>query len=123
MVDRMEDWEFDFEWLRTRHFVKDAMGQEAIPDLQAIMLLIGIQEARKIQETYTKEEKQDLMHVAVCHLLSEEGYFEFTGYDQDNWPHFNQARVIPVEGEKAQERMLKECVIKYFKVQVQQNAQ
>ena len=118
----MEDWEIDFEWLQTRHYVKDALGQEAIPDLQAIMLLIGIQEARKVQEEYTKEEKQDLMHVAACHLLSEEGYFEFKGYDHDEWPHFTQVRTIPVEGEKAQEKLLKQCVIKYFKEQAHSHA-
>lgn len=118
----MDDWQFDFEWLQTRHYIKDAMDRDDLPDLRAIMLLIGIQEARKIQESYTKEEKQDLMHVAVCHLLSQDGYFEFTGYDDEHWPHFKQARVIPVEGEKAQEKLLKECVIKYFKEEVSKYA-
>ena len=118
----MVEWQLDFEWLQTRHYVKDTMSRDALPDLQAILLLIGIQEARKIQEAYTKEEKQDLMHVAACHLLSQDGYFEFTGYDHDNWPHFNQIRVIPVEGEKAQENLLKECVINYFKEQVKSYA-
>ena len=111
----MEEWETDFEWLKTRHYVKDALGRSELPDLRSILLLIGIQEAHKVQETYTKEEKQDLMHVATCHLLTEEGYFEFVGKDADNWPHFTQVRTIPVEGEKAQERLLKHCVIKYFK--------
>lgn len=111
----MEDWQLDFEWLETRHYVKDAMGRDALPDLQAILLLIGIQEANKVQSSYTKEEKENLMHVATCHLLTEEGYFEFTGYDDDHWPHFNQTRVIPVEGEVAQQRLLKQCTVKYFK--------
>ena len=111
----MEEWETDFEWLKTRHYVKDALGRSELPDLRSILLLIGIQEAHKVQETYTKEKKQDLMHVATCHLLTEEGYFEFVGKDADNWPHFTQVRTIPVEGEKAQERLLKHCVIKYFK--------
>ncbi len=110
----MEDWQLEFQWLKARHYVKDIMHREELPDLQIILFLIGIQEANKIQESYTKEEKQDLMHVATCQLLSEEGYFEFVGLDDDNWPHYNQVRMIPVEGEKAQERLLKHCVIKYF---------
>ena len=111
----MEVWELDFEWLQTRHYVKAAMNRSELPDLRAILLLIGIQEANKIQEEYTKEEKQDLMHVATCHLLTEEGYFEFVGKDDENWPHFTQIRMIPVEGEKAQEKLLKQGIIKYFK--------
>ena len=110
----MEDWQLDFEWLRVRHFVQGQMNQPGLPDLQIILLLIGIQEANIIKEDYTKEEKQDLMHVATCHLLAEEGYFEFVGYDDQTWPHFKQIRMIPVEGEKAQERLLKESIIKYF---------
>lgn len=110
----MEDWEIDFEWLKVRHTVKDAMGQDELPDLQLILLLIGIQEANVLKSSYTKEEKQDLMHVGTCHLLSMDGYFEHVGYDDEKWPHFRQVRVVPAEGEKAQQRLLKECIIQYF---------
>lgn len=110
----MEDWQLDFDWLRIRHLVKDAMGQDGLPDLQIILLLIGIQEAKVIRTSFTKEEKWDLMHVATCHLLSTEGYFDYVGKDDEGWPHFKQVRTVPAEGEKAQERLLKECVINYF---------
>ena len=117
----MEDWQLDFEWLQVRHFVKDAMNQEELPDLQIILLLIGVQEANVLKESYTKEEKQDLMHVATCHLLSTEGYYEFQGLDDEGWPHFNQVRIIPVDGVKAQERLLKERIIEYFKSKSEEN--
>ena len=110
----MEDWQIDFEWLRVRHHVQDSMNQQDLPDLQIILLLIGIQEANVIKVSYTKEEKQDLMHVATCHLLSMQGYFEQLGKDDEGWPHYRQVRIVPVEGEKAQERLLKECIIDYF---------
>lgn len=110
----MEDWQIDFEWLRVRHIVKDSMGQDGLPDLQIILLLIGVQEANVLKTEYTKEEKQDLMHVATCHLLTLDGYFEYVGKDEDGWPHFKQMRVVPAEGEKAQERLLKQCIINYF---------
>lgn len=54
------------------------------------------------------------MHVAVCSLLSQEGYFEFTGNDHDGWPHFKQIRGIPIEGVDNQEFLLKQKVIHYF---------
>src|SRR5688572_6596501 len=84
----MEDWQVDFEWLRVRHWVKDRFKKGDLPDLNAVLFLIGMQEVGRTQQKYTKEEKQDLMHVAICHLLSEEGYFEFLGMDEDGWPHW-----------------------------------
>ncbi len=110
----MEEWKLDFEWLQVRHLIKDRFDRGALPDLNSILYLIGIQEANLSQCSFTKEEKQDLMHVATCHLLSSEGYFEYLGNDEDGWPHFNQIRVLPYEGVVAQEKFLKECVIKYF---------
>jgi len=97
----MEDWQLDFKWLEVRHLVKDALSQKALPDMEIILLLIGIQEANVLQPSYTKEEKQDLMHVATCHLLSQDGYFEWVGKDADGWPHFKQVKSVSTEGEKA----------------------
>ena len=64
---------------------------------------------------FTKEEKQDLMHIAVCRLLSYEGYYEFKGRDADGWPHWEQIRKVPARGRDEQEQILKEKVIQYFK--------
>lgn len=111
----MEDWELDFEWLKVRHAVKDLFQREALPDLNAILFLIGIQELGRPQEAYTKEEKQDLMHIAVCRLLEYEGYYEFEGRDADGWPHFRQLKKVPVRGVEEQERLLKEQAIRYFR--------
>ena len=110
----MEEWEFDFEWLKVRHFVKDSLKGEVLPDLNAVLFLIGIQELGQISSNYTKEEKQDLMHIAVCRLMSQDGIYEFAGLDSDGWPHWSQVKTIDRKGEKEQERYLKELSIKYF---------
>ena len=110
----MEDWEIDFYWLKVQHYVQNALDKDALPDLQAVLFLLGVQESGVVKETYTKEEKEDLMHVAVCSLLEREGYFEFTGNDQDGWPHFKQIRGMDVEGVNNQEILLKQKVIQYF---------
>ena len=65
------------------------------PDLETILFLIGVQEFGHIRSKFTKEQKQDLMHVAVCTLLSQSGYFEVTGHDTDGWPHFKQMKQMP----------------------------
>jgi len=110
----MEEWEFDFKWLRVRHLVKDHMDREQLPDLNAILFLIGIQELGRWKQNFTKEEKQDLMHIAVCRLLSMDGYYEFVGRDEDGWPHWKQLRSVAIEGVQSQEKLLKEKVIAYF---------
>ena len=111
----MEDWELDFEWLHVQHLVKDSMNKENLPDLNAILFLIGIQELGRVKDKFTKEEKQDLMHIAICTLLSEDGYYEFVGRDADGWPHFKSLVPVQTEGVKAQEQLLKRKVIDYFK--------
>ncbi|MBK9043076.1 MAG: hypothetical protein IPN97_07710 [Saprospiraceae bacterium] len=74
----MEAWELEFEYLRIRHFIKDKFGKTELPDLNTILLLIGIQELGKVSTTkFTKEEKTDLLHIATCRLLSQDGYYEF----------------------------------------------
>lgn len=110
----MEDWQLDFEWLRVRHIVKDTLKKDSLPDLNLVLLMIGIQELGFWKKNFTKEEKQDLMHIAVCHLLSYDGYYEFVGRDVDGWPHYRPIHTIEAKGEKAQERLLKINAIRYF---------
>ncbi len=110
----MEQWEKDFEWLRVQHIVKDAMGIEKMPDLQGILFLIGIQELGQIERSFSKEEKQDLIHIAVCRLLSYDGYYSFKGRDEDGWPHYDLLRPVQI-GRKEQDDLLKRKVIEYFK--------
>ena len=111
----MEDWELDFEWLRVQHLVRDTMKREVLPDLNTVLFLIGMQELGRWKKKFTKEEKQDLMHIAVCRLLEHDGYFEFVGRDEDGWPHYRQVVEMPAQGTFSQEKMLKENAVIYFK--------
>ena len=111
----MEQWKIDFEWLRIQHLVKDAMQRPMVPDFQTVLFLVGIQElGRMPDEQFTKEEKADLMHVAVCTLLEPEGYYTFVGRDQDGWPHWNEVKPFDTKGVDAQESILKVRLIEYF---------
>lgn len=110
----MEDWQFDFEWLQVRHKVKDVFGKDDLPDLDAVLFVIGIQELGRWQEQFTKEEKQDLMHIAVCRLLEYDGYYEFVGRDGDGWPHWKSLKPFTGTGVKEQEQLLKIKIIRYF---------
>src|SRR5215510_2123430 len=77
--------------LQTRWWTLEAKLVERFnkkPDIETILFLIGMQETGFIKEKITKEQKQDLMHVAVCTLFSQSGFYEFEGKDVDGWPHF-----------------------------------
>jgi hypothetical protein len=84
------------------------------PDLEAILFLIGIQELGDIRPSFSKEQKQDLMHVAVCSLLSPSGYYELEGVDADGWPHYRQLKALPELGLAEQENFMKDHVLLYF---------
>lgn len=100
-------------WRNVEALMLDRFGK--LPDLEGILYLIGINEVGvNPAGKFTKEQKQDLMHVAVCTLLSKEGYYEFTGRDGDGWPHFKPLKAPPEAGLLLQELLLKKCVINYF---------
>jgi len=83
------------------------------PDMEAILFLIGVQEL-DIRKKFTKEEKQDLMHIAVCSLFRQSGYYEAEGIDRDGWPHFRQLKALPVMGLVEQENFMKDHILLYF---------
>ena len=65
-------------------------------------------------KTLTKEQKQDLMHVAVCTVLSSSGFYEHEGWDEDGWPHFQPKKELPPMGLIEQENFMKDHVLLYF---------
>lgn len=87
------------------------------PDIEAILFLIGIQEVGDLQTKFTKEQKQDLMHVAVCSLLSPSGYYELEMVDEEGWPHYRQLKTLPVLGFIDQENFMKDHILLYFENQ------
>ena len=84
------------------------------PDLETILFLIGIQELGGKNEKFTKEQKQDLMHVAVCTVLMPSGYYELEKKDEEGWPHFRQLKPMPEMNTFEQENFLKDHVLLYF---------
>jgi len=83
-------------------------------DLTALIYLIGLNEAGFGFRVYSKQEKMDLMHVAICTLLAPGGYYEFSHRDDQNWPHFTVVQSLPTLNEMEQKHVLKEAVIDYF---------
>ncbi|MBK9329955.1 MAG: hypothetical protein IPM95_11795 [Sphingobacteriales bacterium] len=84
------------------------------PDVQTTIFLVGHRELGKHQVKFSKEQKQDLIHVGVCTLLSRAGYYSFLGVDQDGWPHFEYNREQLKLDSVQQEKLLKKMIIEYF---------
>ena len=84
------------------------------PDLETILFLIGMQETGIMKEKITKEQKQDLMHVAVCTLLMPGGFYEIERTDEEGWPHFRQLKPMPDMNAFEQENFLKDHILLYF---------
>ena len=84
------------------------------PDLQGIIFLIGVQELGQGSRKFSKEEKQDLMHIATCRLMSYEGYYELEKVDDEGWSHWKQLKEVPRFSLKEQDLLLKQSIVKYF---------
>ena len=52
-------------------------------------------ELGKNQVKFSKEQKQDLMHVGVCALLSRSNYYVYIADDAAGWPHYEYNRTMP----------------------------
>jgi hypothetical protein len=84
-------------------------------DLNSVLFLIGVQELGQGVKHFTKEQKQDLMHVGICKVLSLSSYYVFVERDKDGWPHYEPERPLPKGGLTVQEGLLKMHVLEYFK--------
>ncbi len=83
-------------------------------DLQAVLFLIGVQELGKGKVKYSKDQKLELMHIAICTLLEPFGYYNFAGHDQDGFPHWELNEQLPPLSPGQQMALMKESILDYF---------
>lgn len=83
-------------------------------DLNGVLFLIGVQELGRGTKIFSKEEKQDLMHIGICKVLSLSGYYELEGLDEERWPHWRLIKKLPHFDLLEQEKLLKMHVMEYF---------
>jgi hypothetical protein len=83
-------------------------------DLNGVLFIVGMQELGKGAKRFSKEEKQDLMHIAICKVLSLSGYYVLEGLDPDGWPHWKLVKKLPHFDMLDQEKLLKMHVLEYF---------
>jgi len=83
-------------------------------DLDAIIYLIGVQELGQLGRSFKKDHKLDLMHIAICKLLTPYGYYEFDFADEDGWPHYIAKEELPPLKAGEQSVLMKDAIVNYF---------
>jgi hypothetical protein len=101
-------------WEKLVNQLSNQFSQGEDLDLDAIIYLIGVQELGKVHHTFEKDEKLNLMHIAICRLLEPYGYYEFDFYDQDGWPHYKIKEALPPLKAGEQSILMKEAIVNYF---------
>ncbi len=83
-------------------------------EVEGILFLIGLQELGKGYIKLGKQQKMEVMHIAVCSLLEPYGYYSFLGKDKDGWPHWEATEKLPHLTGIQQHKLIKDAIITYF---------
>lgn len=107
------DLDLDRKWNALIMEIESIIGKKP-KDLNGVLFLIGVQELGHGTKIFSKEEKQDLMHIGICKVLSLSGYYVLEGLDKDGWPHWKLIKKLPHFDLLEQEKLLKMHVLEYF---------
>lgn len=108
------DTQLKERWEQLVQMLSDQFSQGEDLDLDAIIYLIGVQELGKVHNKYKKDEKLNLMHIAICRLLEPYGFYEFDYVDKDGWPHYRVKEELPPLKAGEQSILMKEAIVNYF---------
>jgi hypothetical protein len=100
-------------WEKLVELLSERFADGETLDLEAIIYLIGVQELGKIR-TFKKDEKINLMHIAICRLLEPYGFYSFEYFDDEGWPHYKINEELPPLKAGEQSVLMKEAVVNYF---------
>lgn len=84
-------------------------------DIDGIIYLIGVQELGQLHRKFKKDDKMNLMHIAICKLLEPYGYYKLDFIDNEGWPHFSVVEELPPLKAGEQTILMKEAIVDYFK--------
>jgi hypothetical protein len=101
-------------WKEVEDKISSDFGGGERLDLDAIIYLIGVQEYGKPKKNFKKDEKINLMHIAICRLLEPFGYYTFDFIDNEGWPHYTVIEKLPNLKAGEQSVLIKEAIIQYF---------
>jgi hypothetical protein len=101
-------------WEEVQQNISKKFGGGETLNVDAIVYLIGIQELGKGYKNFSKDEKLDIMHIAICKLLEPFGFYEFEYFDKEGWPHYKVIDELPNLKPGEQSVLMKEAIVMYF---------
>ena len=108
------DSKLKLQWEKVVGLISDKFGGGEKLDLDSITYLIGVEELGKGFQKFKKDDKINIMHIAICKLLEPFGFYEFDFYDGDGWPHYKILDEIPFLKPGEQSVLMKEAIVMYF---------
>jgi hypothetical protein len=108
------DEQLKIRWEKIVSLLSNQFAEGDILDLDAIIYLIGVQELGKVHQKFPKDEKLNLMHIAICRLLEPYGYYEFDFVDKEGWPHYKVKEELPPLKAGEQSVLMKDAIVNYF---------
>jgi len=108
------DEQLKARWELVVQKLSDQFSEGEDLDLEAIIYLIGVQELGQLHRRFKKDEKVNLMHIAICRLLEPYGYYQFDFIDSDGWPHYKVLEMLPNLKAGEQSVLMKEAIVQYF---------
>lgn len=108
------DEQLKFRWEEIVKKLSETFANGETLDLDAIIYLVGIQEFGSLHRKFKKDDKINLMHIAICKLLEPYGYYRFEFTDPDGWPHYSLVEELPPLKPGEQSVLMKEAVVLYF---------
>jgi len=112
-----KDHELEKRWRELLSVLESKVGKKP-GDLNGVLFLIGVQELGKGPKSFSKEQKQDVIHIAICKVLSLSGFYVLEGHDEDGWPHWKLTGKLPALDFLEQEKLLKMHIIEYFQKEI-----
>ena len=106
--------ELKTKWNNLKTKLSVDFSENEIIDIDSIIFLIGLQELGEFQKRFNKQKKLEVIHIAVCKLLSDYGYYEFDYTDNDGWPHYKLIKKLPNLKAGEQTILMKKAIINYF---------
>lgn len=94
--------------------LSDRFSEGELLDIDGILFLVGVQELGQLHRTFKKDEKINLMHIAICRVLEPYGYYQFDYVDEEGWPHYEIAETLPPLKPGEQALLMKEALVQYF---------
>ena len=83
------------KWESILNILSDEFNKGDDLDIESVIYLIVVHEFWNPNMKFNKDQKIDIMHIAICRLLEPYGFYEFDYVDKDGWPHYKTINKLP----------------------------